>query len=120
MNDPRTPPVKIGIVGPCASGKTTLANELKRQGYFGKVIAQEHSFVQDMWQRLTRPDILIFLQVSFPVAQRRRKMNWSEADFQEQLRRLEHAFQHADLILDTDPLTVEAVAAVAIDFVSAS
>ena len=62
-----------------------------------------------MWQRITNPDVLIFLQVSFPVSQKRRPMNWNEADYDEQQRRLAHALEHADLYLDTDNLSAQAV-----------
>ena len=95
----------IGVVGPCSSGKSTLVSGLTRRGFFAKNIAQEHSFVKDMWQRLTNPRILIFLDVSYPVAQSRRKLNWNLSEYHEQQRRLRHARQHADFYLDTDPFT---------------
>lgn len=98
-------PKKIGLVGPCASGKSTLARALKKLGFEARHIAQEHSYVVDMWQRITNPDILIYLHVSYPNTIIRRKMDWSEAEYSEQLRRLQHACQHADLYIDTDPLT---------------
>jgi deoxyadenosine/deoxycytidine kinase len=99
----------IGIVGPCAAGKTTLVRELRARGYTVRHIAQEHSYVPYMWQRIAHPDLLVFLDVSYPVTLQRRRLNWSQAEYQEQLRRLQHARQHADLILDTDPLTPEAI-----------
>jgi ABC-type cobalamin/Fe3+-siderophores transport system ATPase subunit len=102
-------PPLIGVVGPCGAGKSTLIEALDAQGYATRHIAQEHSYVKDMWQRITNPDLLIFLQVSFPVSQERRPMNWNEAEFEEQQRRLSHALEHADLILDTDNLGIEAV-----------
>lgn len=95
----------IGIVGPCGAGKSTLANALDALGYRTRHIAQEHSYVKDMWQRLTNPDLLIFLQASYPVSCQRRSLNWTEADYLEQQRRLAHARQHAHLFIDTDPLT---------------
>ena len=52
---------KIGVVGPCAAGKTTLIAGLRNHGYTAKHIAQEHSYVPAMWQLLTNPDILIYL-----------------------------------------------------------
>ncbi len=96
----------IGIVGPCGAGKTTLAEGLGRNGYRARAIVQEHSFVKDMWQRLTKPDILIFLQASRTVGGMRRKLNWSESEWEEQQRRLAHARAHADFYLDTDPLGI--------------
>jgi len=101
----------IGVVGPCGSGKTTLTDALDSYGYSTRHIAQEHSYVKDMWKRITNPDVLIFLQASFPVTkQRRSKMiHWSQAAYDEQQRRLVHALDHADLILDTDNLSISEV-----------
>ena len=69
-----------------------------------------------MWQVIARPDVLIYLATSFPVSTSRRKLNWQEKDFNEQLRRLAHAREHADLIIDTDALTPEQVLQMALDF----
>jgi deoxyadenosine/deoxycytidine kinase len=101
--------ILIGVVGPCGSGKTTLVAGLQRLGYRTRHIAQEHSYVKDMWQRLTRPDILVFLDASWPVTCCRRTLDWTEAEWQEQQYRLGHARQHADLYLDTDKLSVDEV-----------
>ena len=62
-----------------------------------------------MWQRLTNPDVLVFLDVSFPATRQRRKLDWTEADWQEQQHRLQHARENADLYLDTDKLSAEQV-----------
>jgi len=99
----------IGIVGPCGAGKTTLAAGLQRNGYRARAIVQEHSYVKDMWQRMTRPDILIFLQASCSVGGTRRQMKWTESEWSEQERRLEHAREHADFHLNTDTLGIEEV-----------
>lgn len=106
----KTPkPGLIGIVGPCGAGKTTLAKGLKEQGYNARVIAQEHSYVPDMWSRLTNPEVLIFLQSSWEVSKKRRNLNWTEAEWQEQQHRLRHARQHANFYLDTNALTIQEV-----------
>ena len=99
----------IGVVGPCAAGKSTLIEGLTRLGYRTRHIAQEHSYVKDMWQRLTNPDVLVFLDASFATTHRRRKLNWTEADWQEQQRRLQHARENADVYLETDNLSAEEV-----------
>jgi deoxyadenosine/deoxycytidine kinase len=101
--------LKIGLVGPCAAGKTTLARRLGDLGYQARIIAQEHSYVPDMWQRLTNPDILIYLSVSYQNTKIRRRMFWTEAEYQEQLFRLRHAIAHADLRIETDQLTADQV-----------
>ena len=94
----------IGVVGVCASGKSTLIKALTAQGYRCRHIAQEHSYVPDMWQRLTNPDILIFLGVSYEKTLERKKLNWTRAEYEIQLHRLRHAFEHADIHIDTETL----------------
>ena len=113
------PPSKralIGVVGTCGSGKSTLIAGLEKNGYPCRHIAQEHSYVQAMWQIITKPDILIYLKASFPVSTARRKLNWLEKDFAEQLRRLAHAREHADLVINTDDLTPDDVLQKTLDF----
>jgi hypothetical protein len=66
-----------------------------------------------MWQRITHPDFLIYLQVSYANTLRRRRLNWTEAEYAEQLHRLRHARANADLVVETDPLTEQGV----LDFV---
>ncbi len=116
MDHPKRDALLIGIVGPCGSGKSTLIEALAAQGYRCRHIAQEHSYVPYMWQRLTAPDLLIFLEASFAVCTARRRLSWSESDYGEQLVRLAHARRHADLIIDTDDLPPEAVQARALAF----
>jgi cytidylate kinase len=101
---------KIAIVGPCASGKSTLAGRLQALGYNARQIAQEHSFVPDMWQVLTQPDILIFLDASFETCTQRKQLDWNMAEYQEQQRRLRHARENCDILLDTTELSPEDVA----------
>jgi adenylate kinase family enzyme len=109
--------LKIGIVGPCSAGKSTLAQGLKQRGYPDvRLISQEHSYVPYMWQRITNPDVLIYLDVSYENAQKRRWLNWMPHEYAEQLRRLGHARQHAQLILDTNPLSVEGVLDAVVQF----
>lgn len=101
----------IGLVGPCASGKTTLTAALRALGFNVRHIAQEHSYVPHMWQKITNPDVLVYLDVSYETSIARCKLDWTEAEYTEQLRRLSHAHQHADIIIHTDPLTPEEVLA---------
>jgi ATPase subunit of ABC transporter with duplicated ATPase domains len=109
---------RIGIVGPCTSGKSTLIRKLEMPGFELRHIAQEHSYVQTMWQVISKPDWLVFLDVSFQESQRRKQLNWTEAEYREQQRRLQHARQHAHLYLMTDGLTPEQVAQAVADFIT--
>ena len=117
MEPPSTKPL-IGIVGPCGSGKSTLLDGLEKHGYIGRHIAQEHSYVQDMWQLITQPELLVYLHASFPVSTARAKLDWQEKDYDEELRRLAHARDHADLSIETDNLTPEQVLQKALDFLA--
>lgn len=116
MDEPPSKRPLIGVVGPCGSGKSTLIGGLEKYGYACRHIAQEHSYVQAMWQIISKPDILIYLGASFPVSTARRKLIWQEKDHAEQLRRLNHAREHAHLIVNTDDLTPAQVLQTALDF----
>ncbi len=101
----------IGLVGPCTSGKSTIRTLLESEGYQTRHIAQEHSFVQDMWQVVAHPDLLVFLDVSYEETLRRRDQDWTLAEYEVQQRRLAHARQHADLVIMTDGLAPLAICA---------
>lgn len=100
----------IGVVGVCASGKSTLIKALTAQGYRCRHIAQEHSYVPDMWQRLSKPDILIFLAVSYEKTLERKNLNWTRGEYEIQLMRLQHANEHAHIHINTDQLDPQQLA----------
>ncbi len=110
--------LRIGIVGPCTAGKSTLIQRLTRYGIIARHIAQEHSYVPYMWQRLTNPDVLIFLDVSYPVSMERRKINWNLNEYEEQQRRLAHARAHTDFYILTDAFTPDEVVAKILDYLT--
>jgi thymidylate kinase len=116
MNDDDSKPL-IGIVGICGSGKSTLIMGLVARGYRCRHIAQEHSYVPAMWQIVTKPDLLIYLHTSFENSTSRRKLKWTHKDYEEQLRRLAHARQNANLVIDTDSLTPDEILAKVVEFV---
>lgn len=99
--------LKIDIVGPCSSGKSTLRKNLLAAGYRTvKNPTQEHSYVKDMWQRITNPDVLIYLDVDYPTTLiRRPHINLGAQRVETQNQRLAHAREHADFYLDTSPLS---------------
>jgi deoxyadenosine/deoxycytidine kinase len=106
----------IAVVGPCASGKSLLVEALRAQGYNVREVAQEHSCVPTMWQRITQPDLLIYLDVSWEVACQRRPTDAREDWWTELGQRLRHARQHAHLYINTDELTPQEVLERVIDF----
>ena len=108
----------IGVVGPCGSGKTTLISGLEKHGFPCRHIAQEHSYVQAMWQIISRPDVLIYLHSSFQTSTTRRKLDWQEKDYIEQLRRLAHAREHAHIMITTDDLLPGEILKIALDSLS--
>jgi cytidylate kinase len=118
MDEPAGKHPLVGVVGPCGSGKSTLITGLQQTGYTCRHIAQEHSYVPYMWQRISHPDILIFLDASFQVCTARRRLNWTNADFQEQMRRLSHAREHADFLVDTNDLTAPQVLEHVLDYLN--
>lgn len=101
--------IKIGIVGPCSAGKSTLIAALQERGIAARHIAQEHSYVPEMWRRLADPEILIYLDVSYQVSMQRRPMNLSPAEFSEQVHRLRDARHGADFYIHTDQLSIAEV-----------
>ncbi len=73
----------------------------------------------DMWLRLTNPDVLVFLDVSFPVSMARRPdSRWTQREYEQQQHRLRHARRHAHLYIHTDGLSPEAVFRRVMEFVA--
>lgn len=108
----------VAVVGPCAAGKSLLVEALRERGHNAHEVAQEHSYVPAMWQRVTQPDSLIYLDVSWEEALRRRPTDAGADWWAEQATRLRHAREHADLYVNTDGLTPEEVRRAVIAFLS--
>jgi len=108
--------MRISIVGPCAAGKSTLAKNLQSLGYSAEDCAQEHSEVAAMWQRIARPDVLIYLDANLATINARRNVVWEQAYLDKMNRRLEHARAHAHFFLDTNDLTIDQVRAHVVHF----
>ena len=99
----------IAIVGPCASGKSSLVRALGEHGIGARQVVQEHSYVPQMWQVITKPDFLIYLEASFQACSRRKRLNWQQRDYDAQLSRLAHSRENCDLLIQTDDLSEAAV-----------
>lgn len=92
---------RISVVGPCASGKSTVVRALRMHGYDAHVTSQEHSAIPKLWSR-QEPRLLIALQADLETVRlRRRNPRWSRDVWQAQQSRLEDAFAHADFVADT-------------------
>lgn len=111
----RTRP-RLGVVGPCKSGKSTLVRGLQQASYDAVQIAQEHSFAPTMWQLIAKPDILIYLHCEYETSLQR-GMNWMESEYLDQQPRLAHARSKADLEISTDELEESVVLKRVLDFV---
>jgi cytidylate kinase len=92
--------VVIAIVGPCASGKSTLAENLRAVGFDARVSGQEHSEVATLWKRL-RADVVVALHIDIETLRARRGETWSQSLFESQLRRLRNAYDAADIHINT-------------------
>lgn len=101
----------IVIVGPCASGKSTLVDGLHARGFDrARVVAQEHSGVKNLWQMRGQPDCLIYLDAHLEtIAARQHRSDWTIEYLTEQIDRLKNARAACDLYLPTDELTIEEV-----------
>ncbi len=102
----------IVIVGPCASGKSTLRARLQARGFTQvRVVAQEHSSIRDLWKMRGYPEVLIYLDARAETANvRQGRSDWTQAARDEQLDRLRDARAACDLHLPTDELTPNEVA----------
>jgi hypothetical protein len=99
------------VVGPCASGKSTLVSGLRGHGYDALVSGQEHSDIHHLWRR-TNPDVVIALRITLEaIRQRRADPNWPAWLFDRQQVRLREATAAADLVIDTTQAEAAAVLA---------
>lgn len=104
------PSTRVLVVGVCNAGKTTLVTALRGLGYDAYCVAQEHSLVPRLWA-LRLPDLVVYLDVSYEMARRRRKVYWGPERLEKQRALLSSAQARADLCLDTSELTPEQVLA---------
>ncbi|MTI94982.1 MAG: hypothetical protein FH749_05755 [Firmicutes bacterium] len=106
----------IAVVGNCAAGKTTLVKNLNDLGYNARNVPQEHSEVRRLW-KYKRPTVLVMLTCTFETACKRRpSFAWSEKQLQIQQQRLKFAREECDLLIITDPLSIDEVTQTVVDF----
>jgi hypothetical protein len=99
---------RIVVIGPCASGKTSLTTRLQRMGYDALACGQEHSEIAELW-RHQQPDVVIGLRIELNTLRQRRSPEWSEAIYARQIARLESGYRSADLVIDCDAIDQGAV-----------
>lgn len=100
--------LRVAVVGPCASGKTTLVGHLRAHGFEARSIAQEHSQAPSLYRR-NGANVLVYLDVSYAVVRRRREVAWGPERLRDEAVRLRGARRDADLVIDTDGLRAEEV-----------
>ena len=109
--------VDVVVVGPCAAGKSTLAQGLRSLGFQVQPVAQEHSGVPRLWQRHpTRA--LVYLDVDLEHVHLRGRPafpDWLQAKQRERLRQV---FEAADFYLDTSLFSVDEVLRHVLDFLA--
>ena len=111
--------LRVAVVGPCSSGKSTLTKALKAAGYEARHPAQEHSYVPNMWERITQPDVLVYLDVDYLNARARRPhIDGGPQRLAEQHHRLRHAREHCDFYLDTSGLCADEVKTAVLTFLA--
>lgn len=91
---------RIVVVGPCASGKSTLANQLRELGHDVRVSGQEHSSIRNLWRKIDH-DVLVALEIDLDTVRARRSPSWPEDVYQRQQERLRDAYAAADIVIDT-------------------
>ena len=101
-------PRRVVVVCPCASGKSTLVDGLRRLGFRAMVCGQEHSEIPTLW-RHADPDVVVALDVDLPTVRRRRGEEWPEWLYLVQRRRLRQAAAAAAVRVDTSALDEDAV-----------
>lgn len=99
----------VAVVGPCASGKSTIVAGLRERGIDAYSVAQEHSIIGDLWRR-REPDLLVYLDVSLDAIRvRRGNSDWPEWIYELQTRRLKQARENAAIVVDTTKQSPEEI-----------
>lgn len=93
---------RVVIIGPCASGKTSLTRRLQKRGFDARACGQEHSEIRELWRHM-QPDVLIGLRIDLDTLRERRSSGtWSGTIYARQQARLASGYANADLVIDCD------------------
>lgn len=106
--------LRVVVVGPCASGKSTLVNGLREHGYDAVVCSQEHSEIPTLW-RHSDPDFLIMLEIPLETIRDRRGAEWPESIYRAQIDRLAAARGAADVVIDASTADANHVLSTALE-----
>jgi GTPase SAR1 family protein len=106
--------LRVVVVGPCASGKSTLVNGLRKHGYDAVVCSQEHSEIPTLW-RHSDPDFLIMLEVPLKTIRDRRGAEWPESIYRAQINRLAAARKAADVVINSSTADANHVLSTALE-----
>ena len=101
-------PRRIVVIGPCASGKTSLTTRLQRLGYDALACGQEHSEIAELWKH-QQPDVVVGLRIDLDTLRQRRSRDWPEGIYGRQMARLESGYRNADLVIDCNAVDQELV-----------
>jgi adenylate kinase family enzyme len=107
----------VVVVGPCASGKSTLVRNLHKKGINAFVAGQEHSAIRNLWAKRD-PDIIVALDVDLETLRKRRGETWPSNLYRVQHERLSDAFAAATTIIDTSRVSEEEAAAQVVEIVT--
>lgn len=102
-------PPRVGVVGVCGSGKSTLVAGLRALGIEARQIDQEHSYVPDLWRRFSEPDVLVYLEASDATIEGRIGPLLHKSILPAQRQRLVEARSQAQVHVDTDGKSAEEV-----------
>lgn len=111
-------PGRITVVGVCGAGKSSLVAELCARGYDAHECLQEHSFLADMWRRVSRPQVLVMLHAARQTLLSRSYSYVSPALYQDQINKLAHACAHAQIYVNTDNLEIQSVGSLVLSYLA--
>lgn len=106
-SDP-TDPRRIVVIGPCASGKTTLVRRLQELRFDARACGQEHSEIPQLWAH-QEPNVLVGLRIDLETLRGRRSATWSDRLYARQQERLRSGYEHADLVINAETNDEDAV-----------